>query len=260
MVNVKKCITLIKYFVIILTLSPSIISCSSGYQVTKIEGKQININDKAIAIAKYEQYLAPYRDRINKDLDDVLAYNPTTLDKNDGEWQTPIGDLLAEVTLKKANEIFYKRTQKNIDICLLNHGGIRAILPKGNVTLRNAFEIMPFENTSIVVALKGTQIEELAQYIIAEKTPHPIAGITFSITKDNKSKNIKVNNKNLELEKIYYVVSSDYLTNGGGNITFFKKGVESFDLDYKLRNILIDYFKDVDTITTSKEIKITKEI
>jgi hypothetical protein len=32
-------------------------------------------------------------------------------------------------------------------------------------------------------------------------------------------------------------------------MVFFKKSVEKYDLDYKLRNVMIDYFK------TNKEIK-----
>ena len=259
MVNVKKCVLVLKLFVLILTLSLVFTSCSKNYKVVKIEGKQINISDKASSNQDIENYIAPFRKNIEKDLDSILAFAPVTLDKSTGEWQTTIGDFLANLTLAKANVIFFKREKKDIDLCLLNDGGIRAILPKGNVTTRTAFEIMPFENTAIVVALKGEQIEDIANYIVRVKKPHPIAGLTFTIDKDNKVKNIKVKNEVLQLDKTYYVVTSDYLSNGGDNMDFFKKGIQSFDLNYKLRNILIDYLKDVDTIPVASEIKITKE-
>jgi hypothetical protein len=42
-------------------------------------------------------------------------------------------------------------------------------------------------------------------------------------------------------------------------MNFFKKGVQKFDLEYKLRNILIDYFKEVDTIPVIKDVRITVE-
>ena len=259
MVNVKKCVIVLKHFVLILTLSLIFTNCSKKYNVTKIEGKQINISDKSLSNQDIENYVAPFRKNIEKDLDSVLAFAPQTLDKSKGEWQTTIGDFLANLTLQKANTVFLKRENKNIDICLLNDGGIRAILPKGNITTRTAFEIIPFENTAIVIALKGEQIQEIANHIVAAKKPHPIAGLTFSIDKDNNVKNIKVKNEVLQLDKIYYVVTSDYLSNGGDNMEFFKKGLQTFDLNYKLRNILIDYFKDVDTIPVASEIKITKE-
>ena len=94
---------------------------------------------------------------------EVLAYSPITIDKV-GEWQTPMGNLLADITLKRSETIFNSREKKSIDICLLNHGGIRTIIPKGNVTTRTAFEIQPFENTAQVIGMKGAQILETAMW------------------------------------------------------------------------------------------------
>ena len=151
------------------------------------------------------------------------------------------------------------REKKAIDICLLNHGGIRSIIPKGNVTARTAYEIMPFENSAIVIGLKGEQIIEIVNYIISEKKPHPLKGLTFTIDKNNQHKSIMINGKTLDDSKVYYVVTSDYLSNGGDNMIFFKKGIEKYNLDYKLRNIIIDYFKENKTIFPNKDIRITKE-
>ena len=258
MVNLKKYNGVFKLFVIFLTLF-FVVSCSKQqYQVTKIEGKLIPITAKENQSSdpKIESFIKPYREHINKDLDSVLAYCPETLDKSSGKWQTTIGNLMADVTLKRGNLVFNAREKKNIDICLLNNGGIRSILPKGNVTSRTAFEIMPFENNLVVIALKGEQIFELVQYFIAEKKPHPLSGITFTIGKNNVAKNILVQGKAIKNDKIYYVGTNDYLANGGDNMDFFKKGVEKFDLNYKLRNILIDYFKEVDTIPVIKDTRI----
>ncbi|MFV5696291.1 5'-nucleotidase C-terminal domain-containing protein [Flavobacterium sp. LB3P122] len=269
MVNLKKYNDVLKLFVIFLTFI-LITSCSKqNYYIKKIEGKKIPIteNENQVPdpsldgeqIKQIENFIKPYREHINKDLDSVLAYCPVTLDKSTGKWQTPIGNLLADVTLMRGNLVFNAREEKNIDICLLNHGGIRSILPKGNITTRTAFEIMPFENTMVVIALKGLQILELVDYFIAEKKPHPLSGITFTIDKNNTAKNILVQGKIIEKDKIYYVGTNDYLSNGGDNMDFFKKGVQKYVLDYKLRNILIDYFKEVDTIPVVNDIRITVE-
>lgn len=259
MVNVKKYTSYLKLFILILTLSPLIISCSQQYAVTKIEAKQVKVTEKTNGVATIENYIAPYRTRINKDLDSVLAYCPETLDKSSGVWQTKIGDFLADVTLQRSRFVFDKRENKTIDICLLNHGGIRAVLPKGNVTSRTAFEIMPFENSALVLELKGEQLVEMANFIVLEKKPHPISGISFTIDSQNKVKNIQVNNQDLILDKTYYVVTNDYLANGGDNMAFLKKTTKTYDLNYKLRNILIDYFKETDTIPVTFKTKITKE-
>lgn len=259
MVNLKKYNGVLKLFVIFLTLS-LIVSCAKqSYYVSKIEGKRITITDKETQVPQIENYIKPYREHINKDLDSVLAYCPVTLDKSDGKWQTTIGNLMADVTLQRGNIVFLAREKKEINLCLLNNGGIRAMLPKGNVTPRTAYEIMPFENGLVVMALKGEQIFEMVDYFIAAKKPHPLSGITFTISKDNIAKNILVQGKPVEKDTIYYVATNDYLSNGGDNMNFFKKGVQKYDLDYKLRNVLIDYFKEVDTIPVINDVRVSVE-
>lgn len=259
MVKLKKYNRFLKLFVIFLTLL-SIFSCSpKNYNLTKIEGKQLPVTEKITETPQIEAFIKPYRDHINKDLDNVLAYCPETLDKSTGKWQTTIGNLLADVCIERGNKVFNTREKKNIDLCFLNHGGIRAILPKGNVTTRTAFEIMPFENNLVVLGLKGQQILEMTAYIIKEKKPHPLSGMTFTIAKDNTAKNILIQGKPLDLNKTYYVATNDYLANGGDSMTFFAKNIEKYDLNYKLRNVLIDYFKEVDTIPVPRDIRITEE-
>jgi len=258
MVNLKNYNVGIKFFVLFLTFSLGVSCSQQKFNVTRIEGREIGINDKNATNAQIENFVKPYRDNIDKDLSTVLAYAPQTLDKS-GQWQSTIGNLMSDVTLVKCNPIFLAREKKTIDICLLNHGGIRSIIGQGNVTARTAYEIMPFENSAYVVALKGEQVLEMVQYIIAEKKPHPLSGMTFTIAKDNAPKNITVQGKPLDLNQIYYVVTSDYLINGGDNMLFFKKAVAKYDLDYKLRNVLIDYFKETDTIPVVTDKRISVE-
>lgn len=246
------------YFVLFLTL---LFVSSCGHQklyVNQITGKEIGITDAQKEATDIEQFIKPYRDHIDQDLSTVLAFAPQTVDKN-GQWQTPMGNLFSDVVMQKGNPVFQTREKKSIDIVLLNHGGIRSIIPQGNVTARTAFEIMPFENSLVVIALKGEQIEEMLNYIITEKKPHPISGLTFTIGADQKPKNIQIQGKPFYPNQIYYVGTNDYLSNGGDNMNFFKKGIYKYDLDYKLRNILIDYFKDVDSIPLIQDKRITVE-
>lgn len=256
-VNLKKNTISFGFFVILLTFN-FFISCksTSAYQITKIEGKKIGITNENGEDETISSYVKPYSDAIDKDLSSVLAYCPETQDKSKGKWQTNIGNLLAEISFELGNPVFQKRENKNLDICLLNHGGIRALIPKGNVTTRTAFEVMPFENSLIIVGLSGKEIRTLAEYILIEKKPHPLYGIKIFIDKEtSKINRIEINNLPLDDNRIYYVGTSDYLANGGDNMTFFKESSIKYDMDYKLRNMIIDYFKKVDTIpniTTEK--------
>lgn len=267
MVNLKKYRASVKQFGLILTFafalpigSGILFSCNAKKShVTKIEGKEIGVTDTYGELAEIEDYIKPYRDNIEKDLSTVLAYSPETLDKSKGQWQTSIGNMMADAALDFGNRVFTKREGKKIDICLLNFGGIRSIIPKGNVTTRTAFEVMPFENSLIVAELNGAQIIEMVEYIISEKKAHPVSGLKFTIGADNRPKNISIGGLPLNTGRNYYVVTSDYLINGGDNMAFFKKSTANHDLDYKLRNVLIDYFKEVDTIRVANDIRITQE-
>lgn len=248
LVKVKKLYPFSAYFVILLTFI-CLVSCKSkNYYNYKVEGSKVNVNQNYKSDEKIESFVSPYRTHINKDLDSILATCSETLDKSKGKWETNIGLFMANVTLELANPIFQQRENKSIDICLLNHGGIRSTIPKGNVTARTAFSIMPFENSVIIVGLNGLQIKELAAYIIREKKPHPLTGLKIFITKDFEITKIEVNEKPIEDSKIYYVATSDYLSNGGDSMTFFTESILKYDLDYKLRNVFIDYFKKVDTL------------
>lgn len=249
MVKIKKNKTIISYFVFLLTFFIFIACQSQKDIVYEVNAKQININEKAETINAIDSFITPYRNHINDDLNHVLAYNPIDQDKSKGEWETNIGNLFAKATFELSNPIFQKRENKNIDGCILNHGGIRAVIPKGNVTTRTAYEIMPFENSIIVVALKGSEILNLANYILKEKKPHPLYGITIFTNEDfSVLKKVEIHNKIVENDKIYHIATSDYLANGGDNMTFLKNSSNKYDLDYKLRSLFIDYFTKVDTL------------
>lgn len=239
----------------------SAISCSTGLKNNRIEGKKIPITQELPVKQEIEEFVKPYRDHIDKDLATVLAYSPEALDKSKSiqKWQTPIGNLMADITFEAADKLFMQRHQKHVDVCLLNHGGIRATIPQGDVTTRTAFEVMPFENSLIIVSLKGRQIKEIAEYFAKEKKPHPLAGMSIVMNADGTVKDIKVQGRKVGDDNIYNVATSDYLSNGGDNMEFFKKGVASYDMDYKLRNIIIDYFKAVDTINASKTLRVITE-
>jgi 2',3'-cyclic-nucleotide 2'-phosphodiesterase (5'-nucleotidase family) len=258
MVKLKNYNIVLKHFVLILTFGLFFSCAQKKYQISRIEGKKIEIKNTISESAEIENFIKPYRDNINNDLSQVLSFAPLAMDKN-GVWQTSIGNFLSDITLEKTNTVFQKRENKTIDICLLNNGGIRSVIPAGNITARNAYEVMPFENSTVVVGLKGEQLEEIANYIVSEKKPHPLSGMSFTVTKDNKVKDIVIQGKPLEKNKIYYVVTSDFLVNGGDNMLFFKKSVEKYDLDYKLRNLMIDYFKTNKEIIANTNVRIKQE-
>jgi len=259
MLNSRKYLLILKLFVLCVTIL-SFFNCSkSTYKLSQITGERVAVSNDYGQDKEIQDFIEPYKLHIDKDLDSILSYNPVTLDKSKGKWQTNIGDWMAQVCYEHANDVFNKKYSKKIDICLLNHGGIRAVLPKGNVNSRNAFEIMPFENNLVVLALKSDEIRQLVAFIINDKKPHPIYGMELHIDEFNNLNNLKIGNEPIIEGSTYYVVTSDYLANGGDNMVFFQNPIKTFNLDYKIRNVLIDEFKLRDTLIIPKQQKIFQE-
>ncbi|GAB4158480.1 MAG: 5'-nucleotidase [Winogradskyella sp.] len=227
----------------------------------RIEGKRLDINENITANKEIEDFISPYRNNVNKNLDSIISYAPETYVKTDGELNTAIGNLMADAVFSESNPIFHKRTGKNIDFVLLNHGGIRAIISEGNITTRTAYEVMPFENSVVVVALNGKQINKLFDYLSKAKRAHPVSKqIELLLDENFNIKKALVNGKPVSEEKTYYVATNDYLYNGGDRMTFFQPNDSLYTLDYKIRNVLIDHFKKVDTIRPKIDNRFTRLI
>ncbi|WP_233268570.1 5'-nucleotidase C-terminal domain-containing protein [Cellulophaga sp. L1A9] len=238
----------IKQIVIIVTIT-CFLSCKQEKPVLiQISGTQIAITDTIDSTVSIEEFVAPYRDRINEVLDSTLAYAPTTISKNDGALNTTAGNLMADAVLELTAPIFKSRTGSTLDLVLLNHGGIRSTISAGNVSARTAYEIMPFENTIVVVGLKGDAILEMVNYLIKSKKPHPLAGLQITLNKDDSIHEIRIQGQLFDESKTYYVATSNYLVNGGDHMDFFKNKVTFTETDYRIRNIMIDYFSKKDTI------------
>ena len=223
-------------------------ACKQDYSTTKIVGKRNAITDSLASKSEIEDYIKPYRANVNRDLDSVLAYAANTYSKSDGDLNTAIGNFMADAVFEMSNPIFKKRTKHGIDMVLLNHGGIRSIVSKGNITSRTAYEIMPFDNSVFVTPMKGQQIKEMITYLAERKRAHPISKLKLTLNDDYTINEALIGNKEIDYEKTYYIATNDYLYNGGSNMLFLKSKDTVYDLNYKIRNLLIDYFKKIDTL------------
>ncbi len=214
----------------------------------KIEAHQLKTDSTVIEKQSISNFIKPFKQKLNNELDAVLCTTSSDLTKKDGRLESSMGNLMADICYTQGNPVFKKQTGNVVDFVLLNHGGIRSAIPKGNITARNAFEVMPFENEMVIVELSGKKVNELLIYLTTEKKAHPIANITLQI-KNNTYQNVTINDKPFDHTKNYFVLTSDYLQQGGDHMTFFKNPISIHKIDYKIRNALIDYFKNTTAIT-----------
>lgn len=245
-------------FLLILIISV-VISCKkTAYSPTQIESKQIEINDTIETHETFENFIKPYREHIEGQLTEVLAYNKRDMKRTDGSLNSSIGNMMADATMLLANPIFKQRTQNTIDLVLLNFGGIRATMATGDITRKTAYEIMPFENEVVVLELAPKSIQEMLDYLAKENTAHPISGMEIQLNRNNEITSVLIQGALLDTTKTYFVATSDYLKNGGDRMYFFEDAISDTSLDYKLRNLLIDFFIQNDTIDFSPDNRFLK--
>ena len=245
----------IKLSIILLVL----ISCKNEpLSLQRIEGKQIPIKAEIILDSVVDELIAPFKKSVEAEMNQVLAYSPTDLLKERDKTETAIGNFMADLCYTRGNPVFNKRTTKNIDFVLLNFGGIRANIPQGNVTTGNAYEVMPFENYMVVVELSYKKIQELLGYIARGGSAHPFSKQLQLQCKDKKIVSAKINGKEFDENKTYFVLTSDYLQNGGNHMNFFKDPVSLVNLNYKIRNAIIDELDAIDTIYAKEDGRIRR--
>jgi len=236
-----------KHFVIIIILLITIACKKSKKVLYKIEGKQLITDSTATNNKEISDIIAPYKKHLNEQLDSVLCTTPKDLTRIDGKLESTLGNLMADICYEQGNPVFEKQTNKTIDFVLFNYGGIRAPIPKGNITARNAFEVMPFENELVVVELSGKKISELLHYLFVNKKAHPISKLSLKLNNETYQ-DVTISDVPFNDKKNYFVLTSDYLQEGGDKMNFFKSPISLHKTGYKIRTALIDYFKKTDSI------------
>ncbi len=225
------------------------ISCSTNKKhLVEIQSQLLPISQKYQADSLIENYIQPYRTSVKKEMTKIISYTPVNLNSHDGELESSLGNLLADLCYEQANPVFYKRNQKNIDFVVFNHGGIRAPIGKGNITYNHAFQLMPFENVLVVVEITGEKVLEMVKYLEKSNRAHPISKQVKLLLKDHKIERFTINNIPFDPSRNYYILTSDYLQKGGDRMDFFANPVHLYELNYKFRAAIIDYFIKKDTV------------
>lgn len=224
------------------------------YQVEKTEYSQnTSIDENLTEDETLNQIIKPYKEKLDGEMNRVISYTPIDLHK-DG-FNSPLANLNCDMVLEESNLIYEKLHNRKIDVCLLNHGGIRRTFTQGDLTVRNIFELMPFENQAVVLTLNGNQMLEMVRFLSNSGKGHPISGIKF-ISNDENS--IEINGHKFDPNRNYTVVTNDYLQKGGDEMYFLTKPEKIEFLNVKLRDLMLRYFEKHDTIRVNLDQRIIK--
>ncbi len=196
--------------------------------------KDYQINRSLQTDTNLIHFLQPYTDSITKEMNTVLGFSNTTMYKKQPE--SPLGNLMADCLKLYAATWF----ETNVDAAIVNYGGIRSYLPKGDIKLETIYEIIPFDNLIVLQKINGNTLHQLLD-LVAYKGGWPISGVAMKI-KDKKAVDIVIRDAPLNDTTVYTIAVSDYLANGGDGCSMLKN-IAQQNKNYLYRNALIEYIK-----------------
>jgi 2',3'-cyclic-nucleotide 2'-phosphodiesterase (5'-nucleotidase family) len=187
--------------------------------------------------------IAPYKIGIDSVMNKVLCISKIEMTK--GKPESLLGNFVCDLCLQQYSNM--------ADICVMNNGGLRSILPKGEITKGMIFELMPFENELVILELGSDDYIQLLEYI-TKRGGEPFAGVNIIM-----DENGTVLSQSLDLNKgKIRVLTSDYLANGGDKMSFFKDKKQT-KVGIKLRDAIINYCVAQDTISSELDNRISYE-
>jgi 2',3'-cyclic-nucleotide 2'-phosphodiesterase (5'-nucleotidase family) len=216
-----------KFYIFILGAGLS--ACSFGKQ-TFVNGKSIPLSAEYPNSRSVDSIVSPYKIELDKEMNQVVAQ--AEVDFINQRPNGSLGFLVADILLEKGKEVLPNENM----ICLINIGGLRAPISKGNVLLGDVFKLMPFDNQFLLVKMPAKSIVDIQAYL-KKSGGEPISG--FKVLQDS----ILTADNQVWQSKDFWVVTSDYLMNGGDNMNFFQQKLEVKNPNLLLRNVILDGFK-----------------
>ncbi|MBB6372348.1 5'-nucleotidase C-terminal domain-containing protein [Chryseobacterium shigense] len=226
---------------------------ASTLQLAKVQSqKNISINDELKNDEEFVKVIEPYKQKLDKEMNQKISHTNTDLTKQGDN--SNLGNLLADYTFEGADVWAKKNLNKNVDAALINIGGIRTTIGKGDILLKSVFEVMPFENEVIIVKMKGSDLQGLFDYYAKTQVNNPVSHLYIETNNGQLAKS-QINGKSVDPAKDYYIATSDYLALGGDNMKFFSKG-ESISTGIRLRDLFIEYFKKNPEVVPNTDVRL----
>ncbi len=232
------------------------IICQSYSHLSSIGFLDLLIDPKTKKIAGYEgqlvdllseeiesdtqmmRILDKWEEITQRGFDEVIGYSNEELARAGFE-ETGIGNLITDAM----------RERFTADIAIHNSGGIRANIPKGDITYRDCYNVDALSNTVVVMNMTGEVLLEVLE--VGYNGHHAIFQVSGIKLKYNSKKPIGqriidvVTQDGAEIDpnKVYRVVTNSYLAAGGGEYAVFKKASDTEDTFHYMRNIIAEYMK-----------------
>ena len=231
-----------------------IVSCGSSKQsyqhvIVNMSGTIVEMNEEQGTNQEMQALVDKYKVTLDKEMNDVVGKSAEFMPYGRPE------SLLTNLTSDVMREYGNKKWAEGADVSIMNVHGHRAFLPEGNITLGNLYEIYSFDNAISFLELKGDDLSKIFN-AYARIGGAGISSNVRLVIKERKIVSAILDGKPIDKNKIYNVVSIDYLADGNDSMTAFKDAVKIENTNITIRDVMIDYVRE----QTAKGNEITSKL
>lgn len=203
---------------------------------------QIKLDKTLDAKAHYpamERWLAKYKFSVDSVMNNVLGISVRAM----GDGDIPSQNWLCDAVMEMMPGI---SGIQRIDGVIMNKGGIRQPMPKGDVSEGLMGSMFPFDNRFMVVEVKGSDLLEALRVMATRGGDAVSKQFKVEFTGEGADARIisaKLNGKKINPNKVYNIGSIDYLVNGGDHMEALGRGAKLFVDTVPYGDHMKDYIK-----------------
>ncbi|MEP2530888.1 bifunctional metallophosphatase/5'-nucleotidase [Shimia sp.] len=215
-------------------------------EITEAMGEPIimdaAISEHADTKARIKEAAAPLEEIRNR----VVAETAEPIDGERGSCRAQecaMGNLIADAMLDRVKD-------QGVEIAIQNGGGIRASIDQGEVTMGEVLTVLPFQNTLSTFEVKGATVVEALENGVSQheegagRFPQ-VAGLTYAFDAaqpaGSRVSDVMVGGAAIDLEKVYGVVSNNYVRNGGDGYKMFRSAMNAYDFGPDLADVTAEF-------------------
>lgn len=225
-------------------LSMLLACCHRPAKIQHITGQLILVDSAydAVLDTNYINALAPVKADLEAQLGAPIGYAPEALEVHQPE--CTMLNWASDALLAMARQL----SPEPVDMAVVNIGGMRCNWGAGDISFRNVFELMPFDNELVVLTMKGKELLALCE-VFAVSGGQGVAGLRMA-AKHGVVTSATITDKEILPEAYYTVATSDYLSQGNDGMTPLKNHESMWKSDKKIRDLYIEYIKQVKTVAS----------
>lgn len=192
--------------------------------------------------AKTKEWLASETAAVAKEMDEVVAtLAPPAEVAPKGRRGDPTSNLMTDAMLWAA-----RRFDGNVAAAFGNGGGVRTKVASGPLTRRTIYEVVPFDNTLVLLTMKGSALRELvAEALAGERDGRLLpAGLEGTVRHEGDRwdwSDLRIGGKPLDPEASYRVAANSFIAEGKGGLSKFTLGTDKRDTGEIIRDGMVAY-------------------